>query len=88
MGRYANTDAVNGRVRPPRCVLAPRRRTGVVDRPAFDLHSHDHRHVLHLELVDRLHAEIFEGDKPRRLDGFGYQVCGAPTAIMNAIMNR
>jgi hypothetical protein len=32
------------------------------------------RHVLDLELADRLHAEVLEGDQPRGLDGLGDQV--------------
>ena len=38
------------------------------------VHGNRHRHVLHLELVDRLHAEFGEGKHLRRDDRLGHQV--------------
>lgn len=43
----------------------PLRRAGVVHRGATGIHRHRHRHVLDLELVDRLHAQVA---KPTTLD--------------------
>ena len=51
--------------------------TALVDIVALTVHGDRHRHVLDIELVDRLHAELGEGDDPRVTNGLGYQVCGA-----------
>ena len=40
----------------------PLRRAGLVHRGAVGIDGHGHRHVLHVELVDRLHAEVGEAD--------------------------
>ena len=47
---------------------------GLVDRGALGIDRDGDRHVLHLELVDRFHAEVFERDDARVLDRLGDQV--------------
>jgi hypothetical protein len=42
--------------------LLPLAGPGLVDRGSARVDRHRHRHVLDLELVDRLHAEVGEGD--------------------------
>jgi len=45
-----------------------------VHRGAIGVHRHGDRHVFHGEFVDRLHAEIFEGDHAGRLDGLRHEI--------------
>src|SRR5262245_38128507 len=57
---------------------APLPRAALVDRVSVRVHRDRHRHILHLELVDRLHAEILEGDDARRADRLGDEIGRAP----------
>jgi hypothetical protein len=41
---------------------------------AAGVHRHRHRHVLHHEFVNCLHAQVLESDHPRRLDRLGDEV--------------
>src|ERR1039457_1041480 len=57
--------------------LLPLARTGLMDRGPHRVDRNRHRHILDLELVDRFHAEIGEGDYARMLDRLGNEVGGA-----------
>ena len=45
-----------------------------MDGIALGVDRHGHRHVLHLELVDRLHAQVGEGEHPGGTDGLRDEV--------------
>src|ERR687891_732408 len=53
---------------------APFRRPGLMHRLAARVDGHRDRHVLHLELVDRFHAEVAERDDAAGADCLGYEV--------------
>ncbi len=57
--------------------LAPFGRAGDVLAGAARIHRHGDGHVHHVELVDRFHAEVFEADHLRGLDGLADEVGGA-----------
>ena len=49
--------------------LPPVSRASLVDRLAVGVHGNGYRHFVHIEFIDRLHAEILEGDYPGGTDG-------------------
>src|SRR6266581_7141148 len=55
-------------------LLLPLTRAGLVHRPSARIHGDGHRHALHLELVDRFHAEVGEGDHPGGADRLGDEI--------------
>src|SRR5918992_1406824 len=54
-------------------LLRPLGRAGVVHRGTVRVDRHRDRHVLDLELVDRLHAEVLEGEDARLADRFRHE---------------
>src|SRR3546814_70492 len=49
----------------------------MVDALPLAVDRHGHRHVLNLELVDRLHSEVLEADDLAALDRAGDEISGA-----------
>ena len=66
------TGSLNSRMR-----FSHSARAALVHRAAAGVDRHRDRHVAHLELVDRLHAEVLEGEHARLADRLGDQIGGA-----------
>jgi hypothetical protein len=60
--------------RNPRNALLPLRRAGLVHAGSLRIHGHRHRHIAHVELVDRLHAQVSNASRREPMNRLRHQV--------------